>query len=283
MTRGALAVSLLLLFPCGSGASAIDPTPLRARPLAGRLDADGWFADRPLIAFSADGAWLVLGDRFGRSVSAFDLDGGDLWSIPVPAGRELRALALDAAGRLFAVPSGGSQIWIYDRPSAAPSEVEIPGGSAWEGEVSLYRSADRVVLCAAESPVRYWLDGRGNVAATDTMPRSRSALLAHGPRGVEWTYKNGDRRIRGGEGGKMAIALDAPLSTRAALAVNEDGIVWVYEGATGRLDGYTPNGFLQRSFRLEPPVEDPEGLWVDPAGGFWIGNRSRGRFARYVP
>lgn len=279
-------VTLLLflsLLPSSPGAAGLDPIPLRSRALEGRLGADGWFADRPLVTFSIDGAWMVLADRFGRSVSAFDLEGGELWTVPIPAGREVRALALDPAGRLYLAPSGTDRIWIYDRPAAAPLETALPGGAIGAGEIELYRSGDRVALGSNESRIRFWLDPQGAAVGADTMTSADVWLRAYAPRGAVWTYRSGDRRIRGGENGKRSIALGAPLSTRAALAVNEDGIVWVYESVTGRLDGYTPNGFPHRSYLIDPTIEDPAGLWIDPTGGFWIADRSRGRFVRYVP
>jgi hypothetical protein len=282
-----LVVSITTLSCLSAPVAGAQPPSGQERRLAGErlggiLGRDHLFSVRPLLAFSPDGAFLCLGDRFGRAVVACDFEGRELWSVPMAPGEEVSELAIDPAGRLVVRTRGSAMIRIYDQPSIPPREASLPLGWPAAREADLLRVDGELLLRSTGERLCYRLGGDGGVVGIDTLPVAKPEVYAYGPRGAFWFWKEGDNRLLG-RGGKSLIRLDAPLSTHSLIACGPDGNVWTCDPRRGRLAVYTPNGFARQAYLLDPPPVEPAGIWIDDVGRIWIADRRDGRIVRYVP
>ena len=259
-------------------------TVLSATPFGGILAGDHLFADRARLAFSPDGSFICLADRFGRSVIAVDREGTEIWRVDMPAGREIGEFTCDAVGRLILRPRGRAELWIYDQPSTPPRILRMPAGWPADGRCELERVGSEVIVRVVSAPIRFRIVPPDSAfSEADTLAAPTARIYANGPRGAFWFYQDGDRRLRGGRGGKDSIRLDGPLPPNALLAVGPGEVVWILDPARAHLNGYTPNGLPHGDYGLDPSVLDPVGFWIDASGAFWVADRATGRYLRYAP
>lgn len=240
----------------------------------------------PPWPFPTDSAFETLEDFHGRIFATAMYNGvgewdDSLWTAHLP-NRDIRSLALDSLGRLWAAPYGGVAMrwdgmqWesmdnpqatrIYDVAIDQYDNVWLAtvvglmkfDGIGWTTWTSDYSGLpDDFVTAVAPEPAgtAVWVGTASGLARFD---------------GSSWTvYTEADSGIPADVISCLAFAPDGALWVGAF-----DGQTWPYHGGVARFDGSSWTTFTSSNSPL--PHEQVEALTVDVAGNVWIGTASEG-------